>query len=91
VYRRYIGIPPGGTVTVQLDLQGAIDAGADYRLTVGVQPMVNADTIEAVVHPTDGWLVDDASGLRPDVDRRRVSLLMQPGHDISATTTFRTR
>ena len=26
VYRRYIGIPPGGTVTVQLDLSGSIEA-----------------------------------------------------------------
>ncbi|MGZ4694758.1 MAG: DUF4012 domain-containing protein [Acidimicrobiales bacterium] len=91
VYRRYIGIPPGGTVTVQLDLAGTIDAGADYQLAVGVQPMVNPDSIEAIVHPTDGWLAEDASVLQTDVDRRRVSFLIQPGHDISASTTFRPR
>ena len=54
VYRRYIGIPPGGTVTVQLDLAGTIDAGSDYQLAVGVQPMVNPDTIEAIVHAHRG-------------------------------------
>jgi hypothetical protein len=91
VFRHYIGIPPGGTVTVELDLAGTIDAGPDYRLAVGVQPMVNADSIEAIVHPTEGWLAEDTSVLHADVDRRRVSLLMQPGHDISASTTFRPR
>ena len=47
--------------------------------------------IEAVVHPTEGWLVGEATVLRSDIDRRRVSFLVQPGHDISATTTFRPR
>ena len=76
---------------MELDLAGTIDAGPDYRLAVGVQPMVNADSIEAIVHPTEGWLAEDTSVLHADVDRRRVSLLMQPGHDISASTTFRPR
>ncbi len=91
VYRRYIGIPPGGTVTVQLDLAGTIEAGPDYQLAVGVQPMVNPDKIEAIVVPTEGWLAEDSTVLHSDVDRRRVSFLIQPGHDISASTTFRPR
>ncbi len=91
VYRRYIGIPPGGTVTVQLDLAGSIDAGSDYQLTVGVQPMVNPDSIEAAITPTAGWVVKDTAVLHADVDGRRVSFLLQPGHDISASTTFRPR
>lgn len=91
VYRRYIGIPPGGTVTVQLDLAGTIDARSDYKLAVGVQPMVNQDRIEAVVHPTEGWIAAEATVLHSDVDAQRVSFLIQPGHDISASTTFRPR
>ena len=91
VYRRYIGIPPGGTVTVQLELAGSIEARSDYQLTVGVQPMVNPDSIEAVITPTEGWVATDAAVLHADVDGRRVSFLVQPGHDISAATTFRPR
>ena len=91
VYRRYIGIPAGGTVTVNLDLSGTLDSGSDYQLSVGVQPMVNADTLDIAVHPTDGWVAVDSSVFHPDVDRRRVSLLMQPGHDIDASARFRPR
>jgi hypothetical protein len=91
VYRRYIGIPPGGTVTVQLDLGGTIDAGSDYQLTMAVQPMVNPDSIETVITPTEGWVAEDETVLHADVDGRRVSYLGQPGHDISASTTFRPR
>ena len=91
VYRHYLGIPPGGTVTVQLDLSGTLASGRDYQVGVGVQPMVNADSVEVIVHPTEGWIASSASVLHSDIDRRRVSLLMQPGHDISASASFRPR
>ena len=88
VYSRYLGIPPGGTVTVELHLSGTLASRRDYRLEVAVQPMVNADQLEASISPGDGWVATESDTLNPDVDRRRVSFLMQPGQDVAASAQF---
>lgn len=62
VYSRFLKIPPGGSVQIELDLKGSIDPGADYRLLVGAQPLVNPDTVIANLEPARGWIVESAQG-----------------------------
>ena len=73
VYSQYLTVGSGQTLTVRLDLGGVVAAGLDYRLAVGVQPMVNPDQIQVTLVPHDGWQV--ARGRRPV---RRPG--PQPGH-----------
>ena len=89
VYSRYVSVPPGGTVTVVLDLAGRLTGGTDYRLGVAVQPMVTPDSLHVVVTPSPGWEVAEADTLRPDIDRQRASFLAQPGHPVQASAQFR--
>lgn len=44
-YSRYVEIPPGATVTVELELRGVIPDMEGYRLVVPAQPMVNPDEL----------------------------------------------
>jgi hypothetical protein len=62
VYSRFVKIPPGGSVRIELDVKGSIDPGARYRLLVGAQPLVNPDTVAATVRPARGWVIEAARG-----------------------------
>lgn len=45
---------PGQTVTFELHLRGLLDAGAPYRLDLGMQPVVNPDRVRVSVTPVGG-------------------------------------
>jgi hypothetical protein len=50
VYSGFVDIPPGGTVTLVLDLQGQLPAGLGfYPLKLQPQPLVNAEQAEVSV------------------------------------------
>jgi hypothetical protein len=49
VYSRFIEIPAGGTVVVDLELSGRLASNGTYRLVVSPQPMVNPDHVIATI------------------------------------------
>jgi len=59
VYSAFLDIPPGGTITLVLDLEGQVETSEEYTLGVGMQPLVNPDVVTANVTLADGWLVDE--------------------------------
>lgn len=58
-YSQFLSVPPGGTITVVLELAGSIDPSRSYRLGVGMQPLVNPDVVDATVRLAGGWRVSD--------------------------------
>jgi hypothetical protein len=48
VYSTFVDIPPGGTVTVELDLRGALGEPL-YELMLAQQPMVRAERAEVAI------------------------------------------
>ncbi len=68
-YSRLVTVAPGSTATLELRLRGVLDMGADYRLSVLNQPMVNDDQLSVVVQPSTGdWHVSGARGPGMAVD-----------------------
>lgn len=67
VYRRYLVVPPGATMTFALQLRGEIPGMDGYRLLLPAQPMVNPDEVEVT-----GPLVGDVRDLTLDRDRSLV-------------------
>ena len=88
VYSQYITVGSGQTVTVTLDLGGAMAAGLDYHLGVGVQPMVNPDQIQVTVTPQGSWKVDRSSGLYAELDGSRATLVAQPSGNVEGDVHF---
>jgi hypothetical protein len=88
VYSQYLTVPSGGTLVVTLHLRGVVAAGLDYRLGMGIQPMVNPDQIQVVITPTGPWQVAQTSGIYAQLDKSRATLVTQPGHDLSAEVHF---
>lgn len=64
VYSTYVTIPPGGQAVVELDLQGRLDAGADYRLGVHRQPFLAPDALTTALQVPKGWQVGEGRGTR---------------------------
>ena len=52
-----IDIPPGGDVTIELEIDGPFDAKDGYDLIVPVQPTVADDDLSVEVQ-APGWEVD---------------------------------
>ncbi len=46
VYTRLLSVPPGGSVTLTLDLIGSLDVSDGYVLDLAPQPTVNSDELE---------------------------------------------
>lgn len=64
VYTTLVTIPPGGTVTLVLELEGALSTGTTYPLELLSQPLVHADELTVQVRSgSPGWRVDEAEGL----------------------------
>jgi len=61
VYSRLVAIPPGGTATLVIELDGTIDMGDRYRLEVDHQPLVNPDGLTVTVQGGDGGRTPRAS------------------------------
>jgi len=57
-------IPPGGTTTISIQLQGQLRPGSPYRLTMSRQPMVAPDMVQVDVQvPTGDHFSDPSAGL----------------------------
>lgn len=78
VYSRFLEIPPGGSVQIELDLEGLLDTGAEYRLVVGPQPLVNPDDVIATVQPAKGWLVESTRGFGITSGGRSAAIRIEP-------------
>ncbi|HET8931396.1 MAG TPA: DUF4012 domain-containing protein [Acidimicrobiales bacterium] len=74
-----VTIPPGGTMTIEIELEGSLDAGNDYRLTISPQPSARPRRTTVVVQPTDaaGRVVPDLVATR-SFDDDRVEHLRVP-------------
>jgi hypothetical protein len=66
VYSAFIDIPPGATLDVEILLHGTIDPSEDYRVGVGMQPLVNADSVTTTVTAAEGWLPEATSTVSID-------------------------
>jgi hypothetical protein len=56
VYSAFVDIPPGGSVQLELELEGVVE-GRAYRLNMPVQPFATADEVAVSVQATDGSAV----------------------------------
>ncbi len=52
-----VEIPPGGSVTVRVELEGDVEPGSTYRLHVSGQPMVNPGSFNVAVDGAAGDIV----------------------------------
>ncbi len=91
VYSQYLTVGPGQTLTVKIDLSGVVAAGLDYRLGIGVQPMVNPDQLQVTVTPSSAWRVADSTGLYAELDGSRATLVEAPDQDVAAEVHFERR
>ncbi len=57
----FFRIPQGETVTIELQLAGALDLSDGYRLRVVPQPVANPDRLTVAVRPSSGTLVGPAT------------------------------
>ena len=62
VYSRYVELPPGGRVTLQFHLEGAVPAATTYRLGYAPQPLVNPDRVSLRVEATEDWVTAGSRG-----------------------------
>lgn len=56
VYHDVFRIPPGGTLVVEVELEGRVEPGG-YRLTLDQQPLVNPDQVTVDVAATAPWRI----------------------------------
>ncbi|MGH9169494.1 MAG: hypothetical protein ACRD0Z_01240 [Acidimicrobiales bacterium] len=59
----FVSVPPGGTTTIVLRVEGSLPTGTAYRLTMSRQPMVNADQAQVSVTLPPGEGFTCSSGL----------------------------
>ncbi len=62
VHSRYLELPPGGRVRLELRLDGVVPAGETYRLVYAPQPLVVPDTVDLGVTVADGWVTAGSTG-----------------------------
>jgi len=73
VYGGFFTIPPGGSITLELDLEGTVAPGA-YRLRLPVQPLVNPDEVHLDVSLPPGWRFAPSERVGVSPDGRRATL-----------------
>ena len=76
MYSTYVNIPPGEERTLRLELFGSIRSGADYRLELGAQPLVNEDEVRVRLRTEGGWEIARSRTLNPDESRVEASTLV---------------
>jgi hypothetical protein len=60
----FVSVPAGGTVTLVIQLSGAIEPGIDYDLLVLPQPLVHDDQLDVRVSSSlEGWQPVEAEGM----------------------------
>ena len=69
VFSRFVDIPPGGEVEVQLRFAGALPTNSPYTLTVRSQPLTYPDVVSIDVRTTQGTVLISSHEPRVGVDR----------------------
>jgi hypothetical protein len=69
VYSRYVEIPAGGEVVVQLQLEGDVPLASDYELSLWSQPLAFPDVVRVDVRTTDGEVLHSSHRVRAGVER----------------------
>jgi hypothetical protein len=76
VYSKFLTIPSGGSVTVDLDLFGQLKPGSTYTLGIYPQSTVNADDLVVTTSVPSAWSItgtehtgDDGFSLEPGGDK----------------------
>ncbi|MDQ4088937.1 MAG: DUF4012 domain-containing protein [Actinomycetota bacterium] len=64
VYSTYVVIPPGGSTTLELTLDGRLAEASQYVLQLHRQPTVEPDDLRTSLMVPSGWAVGDGSGRR---------------------------
>ena len=64
-YSIFVQVPPGGRVALTLHLNGRINSGKHYQITLRQQPMVLPDQNVVQVAATAGWNLRNASRWQP--------------------------
>ncbi len=73
VYSAYVSIPPGGSLTVELELEGQLDTRHGYRLDLHRQPFLAPDDFSASVLSADGWALGRRGGSQWASEQFRLS------------------
>lgn len=88
VYSKYIEIPPGASVTVELTLFGHLSSTSHYHLTIGTQPLVNADSVAVRLAPTGDFELVRSDPLNIDANGGVGTATLQPQHTIRVDAEF---
>ncbi len=68
VYSRFVEIPPGEEIVLQLGLAGELPAGVPYELALRSQPLAFPDVIRVDVRSTDGEVLHASHRVRVGTD-----------------------
>jgi len=69
VYSRYVEIPAGGEVVLQLGFAGVLPVGEPYELALRSQPLALPDVVRVDVRTSDGDTLHSSHRARVGVDR----------------------
>lgn len=58
-----VRIPPGGSTTVEVDVEGTIPVGSPWKMEVLRQPSIRGDELTVRLALTDGWAFHQVAGL----------------------------
>ena len=78
VYSSFVSIPARATSTLELQLEGEVDAlpGGWYELDLLHQPLLNPEPTTASFEVPEGWRIVEAQGAQLEGDRRAVARLV---------------
>ncbi len=69
VYSRYVDIPAGGEVVLELGFAGVLPVGEPYELALRSQPLALPDVVRVDVRTSDGDILHSSHRVRVGVDR----------------------
>ena len=70
VYSTYAVVEPGGSTTLELELEGKLPEGSEYTLGLHRQPTVEPDDLRTSLVVPSGWAAGDAGSRSWSVTRR---------------------
>lgn len=82
VYSRFVDVPAGATVELELHLFGNLATGSTYRLGVGAQPLVNRDRVTVKLQSTGDWEIVRSATLNVDPSGSGASNVFDPGQPL---------
>lgn len=89
VYSRYLTIPSGSSVTLELTLHGTLAPTDTYQLRVGHQPLVNPDAVRVHLGLTGAWEIDRAPTWIVEPSRSSAATARQPTAPIDLVAELR--